>query len=177
MARPGRLAAVAVAVLAAVALASCGGSGAPGSAQDALEANAVVERIVDGDTLVVVVDGAEERVRLIGMNTPESVDRRRPVMCFGKEASAHLDELVPAGTPVRLERDVEVRDRYDRLLAYLYRASDGLFVNLAMVTDGYAQQYTFPPNVAHTDAIGRAERQARADGTGLWSACDAPFEE
>lgn len=177
MARPGRLAAVAVAVLAAVALASCGGSGAPGSAQDALEANAVVERVVDGDTLVVVVEGAEERVRLIGMNTPESVDRRRPVMCFGKEASAHLDELVPAGTPVRLERDVEVRDRYDRLLAYLYRASDGLFVNLAMVTDGYAQQYTFPPNVAHTEAFGRAERQARADGTGLWSACEAPFEE
>ncbi|MFN7150141.1 MAG: thermonuclease family protein, partial [Microthrixaceae bacterium] len=147
MSRPGRLAIAGVAVLAVAMLLGCGGSGAPGSAEDAVQANAVVERVVDGDTLVVVVDGAEERVRLIGMNTPESVDRRRPVMCFGKEASAHLDELVPAGTPVRLERDVEVRDRYDRLLAYLYRASDGLFVNLAMVTDGYAQQYTFPPNV------------------------------
>lgn len=177
MPRPGRLAIVAIAVLAVTTLLGCSGPGAPGSAEDAVEANAVVERIVDGDTLVVVVDGAEERVRLIGMNTPESVDRRRPVMCFGKEASAHLDELVPAGTPVRLERDVEVRDRYDRLLAYLYRASDGLFVNLAMVTDGYAQQYTFPPNVAHTAAFGRAEREARADGTGLWSACEAPFEE
>ncbi len=177
MSRRGRLAAVGVAVLAVVSLAGCGGSGAPGSSQDALEANAVVDRIVDGDTLVVVVDGAEERVRLIGMNTPESVDQRRPVMCFGKEASAHLGELVPEGTPVRLERDVEVRDRYDRLLAYLYRASDGLFVNLAMVTDGYAQQYTFPPNVAHTDEFRRAERDARSNGTGLWSACDAPFEK
>jgi micrococcal nuclease len=173
----GRTAIVGVAVLALAALLGCGGSGALGSSQDAVEANAVVERIVDGDTLVVVVDGVEERVRLIGMNTPESVDQRRPVMCFGKEASAHLGELVPAGTPVRLERDVEARDRYERLLAYLYRASDGLFVNLAMVADGYAQQYTFPPNVAHTDDFGRAERDARSSGTGLWSACEEPFEK
>lgn len=165
-----------VAVLVTVLLAACGSTGAPGQPGDAVQANAVVERVVDGDTLVVDADGVAEKVRLIGINTPESVDRNRPVMCFGKEASAHLAELVPPGTPVRLERDVEARDRYDRLLAYVYRSRDGEFVNLAMVTDGYAQQYTFPPNVAHTEQFGDAERAARRAGAGLWSECEAPFE-
>ncbi len=150
------------------------GLGAPG---DALEANAKVNRVVDGDTLVVEIDGTEERLRLIGINTPESVDPRRPVMCFGKEASAHLAELVPPGTAVRIERDVEARDRYDRLLGYVYRAADGEFVNLRMVTDGYANQYTFPPNVEHVDTFRAAARTARESGTGLWSACPKPFEE
>lgn len=154
----------------------CGGTAAHGSPGDAVEANATVERVVDGDTLVVDTGGVDERVRLIGINTPESVDPDRPVMCFGKEASQHMAELVPEGTAVRLERDVEARDRYDRLLAYVYRAEDGEFVNLAMVTDGYAQQYTFPPNVAHNEQFGSAERAARAAGAGLWGACDDPFE-
>jgi micrococcal nuclease len=91
-----------VAVLVTVLLAACGSTGAPGQPGDAVQANAVVERVVDGDTLVVDADGVDEKVRLIGINTPESVDRNRPVMCFGKEASAHLAELVPPGTPVRL---------------------------------------------------------------------------
>ncbi len=149
----------------------------PGEPGDAVEANATVSRIVDGDTIVVRVDGTEERVRLIGIDTPESVDPRRPVMCFGKEAGAHIESLIPPGTPVRLERDVEARDRYDRLLAYVVRASDGVFVNLAMVADGYADQYTFPPNVAHTDAFRDAVAEARTEGRGLWSACEHPFEE
>lgn len=157
-------------------VAGCGPDGAETS-DGAAEANATVERVVDGDTLVVQVDGQRERVRLIGINTPESVAQDRPVMCFGKEASAHLEELLPEGTPIRMERDVETRDRYDRLLAYVYRAEDGEFVNLAMVTDGYAQQSTFPPNVAHADELGDAERAARRDGAGLWSACEEPFEE
>lgn len=147
------------------------------ASSDALEANAVVVRVVDGDTLVVDADGTEERVRLIGIDTPESVDRSRPVMCFGKEATAHMQELLPEGTRVQLVRDVEARDRYDRLLAYVYRASDGRFVNLAMVEDGFADQYTFPPNVARTEELGRAARAAREAGRGLWSACEEPFEE
>ena len=76
--------------------------------------------------------GRDERVRLIGIDTPETVDPRKPVQCFGKEASDHTKALLPAGTAVRLERDAEARDRYDRLLAYVYRASDGLFVNLEL---------------------------------------------
>ena len=162
--------------MAALALAACstGAIGAPG---DALDANAVVTRVVDGDTIVVDADGVEERVRLVGINTPESVKPGTPVMCFGKEASHHLAELLPEGTAVRLVRDVEARDRYDRLLAYVYRAEDGEFVNLAMVTDGFADQYTFPPNVAHVDEFRAAARTARDAGTGLWSACEHPFEE
>jgi micrococcal nuclease len=155
----------------------CGRSDAYGSPSDVLDANAVVTRIVDGDTLAVRVGNQEERVRLIGINTPESVDRSRPVMCFGKEATAHLTSLVPPGTPVRMELDVEPRDRYDRMLAYVYRASDGRFVNLAMVEDGFADQYTYPPNVAHTASFGDAARTARTEGRGLWSACERPFEE
>jgi len=164
------------ALICAVALWGCG-TDTPGVPGDVVQANATVERVVDGDTVVIDADGVSERLRLIGIDTPESVDRNRPVMCFGKEASNRLGELLPEGTPVRLERDVEVRDRYDRLLAYVYRASDGQFVNLQMVTEGYAQQYTFPPNVEHTEAFGDAERAARVARVGAWSQCDAPFEE
>ena len=171
-----RVAAVIAAALALAVAASCG-TETPGAPGDAVEANATVARIVDGDTLVVDVGGVDERLRLIGINTPESVDRNRPVMCFGKEASAHLAELVPPGTPIRIERDVEARDRYDRLLGYVYRASDGEFVNLRMVTDGFANQYTFPPNVEHVDTFRSAARAAQDAGVGLWSACEHPFEE
>lgn len=164
-------------VVLGVLLVACGGPTSTGSPDDAVDANATVTRVVDGDTLVVDVDGEEDRIRLIGINTPESVDRNRPVMCFGKEASKHMAELLPEGTPIRIERDVEPRDRYDRLLGYVYRASDGLFVNLAMVEDGYANQYTFPPNVEHVDQFRSAANTARSAGVGLWSACDKPFEE
>lgn len=142
-----------------------------------LESNAKVDRIVDGDTLVALIGGQRERVRLIGINTPESVDPDRPVMCFGKEAARHLEELVPPGTPVRIERDVEPRDKFGRVLGYIYRASDGLFVNLAQVTDGFANQYTFPPNVAHTSEFRQAASQARSQNKGLWGACEAPFQK
>lgn len=133
--------------------------------------------MVDGDTIVVKSRGEKERVRLIGINTPESVDPNRPVMCYGKEASAHMAEVLKAGTQVHLKRDVEARDRYERLLAYVYRASDGLFVNLEMVTGGYANQYRFPPNTAHEKEFSEAAGIARQNGVGLWSACDKPFEE
>lgn len=165
--------AVAVLVASAVA-ASCGTSGRP--ATTSVPANATVTRVVDGDTVVVGVDGGTEDVRLIGIDTPESVDRDRPVMCFGPEASARLAELVPPGTPVRLERDVEPRDRYGRLLAYLYRASDGLFVNLALVAEGAAEDYAYAPNVAHDGEFAAAAAAARAERRGAWAACDAPFE-
>lgn len=127
-----------------------------------------VVRVVDGDTLVVT---GGVRVRLIGIDTPESVDPRRPVECFGKEAAAALERLVPPGTPVRLAYDVERTDRYGRTLAYLSRASDGLFVNAALVEGGYAQPATYPPNVAHAEEFAALARQARQAGAGLWSAC------
>lgn len=137
----------------------------------AVEANGTLVRVVDGDTAVIRIESTDEKVRFIGINTPESVDPRRPVECFGKEASKHLKELLPKGTRVRVERDVEPRDKYGRLLGYIYRASDGLFINLAQVTEGYARAYTFPPNVAHVDEFRDAEAAARGAGTGLWNAC------
>lgn len=153
---------------------SAGTLGAPG---DALRANATVVRIVDGDTLVADTGGVEERVRLIGIDTPESVDASRPVMCFGDEASRALADLLPGGTPVLLVRDTEPRDRYGRLLAYVYRAADGRFVNLDLVRAGYADAYPYPPNEHHSAELRRAAAAARAEGAGAWSACPHPFEE
>jgi micrococcal nuclease len=130
--------------------------------------------VVDGDTIVVRLTGpadAKERVRLIGIDTPESVDPRSVVECFGREAGRRTAALLPPGTAVRLVRDVEARDRYSRLLAYVYRAEDGLFVNLALVAEGYAAAATYPPNVAHAEELAAAARTAQEHGRGLWSAC------
>jgi endonuclease YncB( thermonuclease family) len=132
---------------------------------------ATVVRVVDGDTLVADLGSGAETVRLIGIDTPESVAPHRAVECYGHEASARLAGLVPPGTPVRLTRDVEPRDRYDRLLAYFERADDGLFVNLAQVDAGYAASFPFPPNVAHRPQFDDGERRARSAGLGLWPAC------
>jgi len=123
-----------------------------------------VVRVVDGDT--VVLDG-NERVRLIGINTPETVDPRRAVQWYGKEASARAKALLE-GRRVRLEYDVERKDRYDRTLAYLFR-EDGLFVNLVLVQEGYAFAYRYPPNVKYAERFREAERGAREGSRGLWS--------
>jgi micrococcal nuclease len=96
------------------------------------------------------------------------------VQCFALEASARTKALLPKGEVVRLVRDVDVRDKYQRLLAYVYRQRDGLFVNLSLVKDGYAATYTFPPNVAHVDEFVAAGRQAREANRGLWGKCGGP---
>jgi micrococcal nuclease len=131
----------------------------------------VVTHPVDGDTVDVHLGAVDERVRLIGIDTPESVARDRPVECFGPEAKDRMAELLPPGTEVRLERDVEARDRYGRLLAYVFRASDGLHVNLSLVQDGFAEARRFEPNVARQGELDRAEDAARAANRGLWPAC------
>lgn len=128
----------------------------------------VVRKVVDGDTIVVT---GGERVRLIGVDTPESVTPDRPVGCFGKEASRFTAHVLPPGTSVRLVGDVEQRDRYGRLLAYVYRQADGLFVNAELLRQGYAQLLTIPPNIAHTDEFTAIARQAREGSQGLWAAC------
>ena len=81
------------------------------------EANAIVERVVDGDTIVVAIIGNRERVRLLGIDTPESVAVNRPEQCFGRESAAYITSLLPERTEVTLVRDIESRDHYDRLLA------------------------------------------------------------
>jgi len=130
-----------------------------------------VERVVDGDTIV--VDGGE-RVRLIGVNTPETKDPRRGVQCFGHEASAHTESLLPPGTAVRLVGDVDPRDRYGRTLAYVYRSDDGLFVNADLVAGGFAQVMTVPPNVAHADEFLALQQHARDASRGLWDPAVCP---
>lgn len=161
--------------LLAVAFLALSGCGAEGKrVVRAAKGNATVVAITDGDTLRVRISGVEERVRLIGIDTPETHGRGGLRECFGAEATERLKKLVPPGTSVRLERDAEARDRYERLLAYLYRADDDLFVNLAMARDGYAAALTIPPNVTHADAFRDAVAEAREAGRGLWSACGGP---
>jgi micrococcal nuclease len=132
-----------------------------------------VVRVIDGDTIQVDVDGSLERVRYIGIDTPETVHPRKGVECFGKEASAKNAALV-GGKTVRLVRDVSDRDRYGRLLRYVW--VDDVFVNLELVREGYAQVSTYPPDVEHTDAFIAAQREAREANRGLWAACPAPPE-
>jgi micrococcal nuclease len=139
----------------------------------AVEANAVVEHVVDGDTIDVLIDGTEERIRFTGIDTPEKarLDTGTPAECFGDEATAFTESLLPVGTAVRLERDVVGRDDYGRILAYVYRAGDGIFVNYEIVRQGYARPLTIPPNETHADLMVMAARDAERDDVGLWSAC------
>ena len=162
---------VAAAILVFVAT-SCGTTATDGALPEGANARSI--RVVDGDTLLADISGTQEHVRLIGIDTPETVDPRRPVQCFGKEASRRLHELLPDGTALRLERGAEARDKYGRLLAYVHRADDDLFVNLALVRDGFAVILTIPPNVEFSGEFRAAERDARAANRGLWGACPAP---
>jgi micrococcal nuclease len=144
------------------------GSSAGGAARSA--EMATVTRVVDGDTVVARVGGSEERVRYIGMDTPEDVKPGTPVQCYSRAAAAENRRLVQ-GQRVRLVRGAEARDRYGRLLAYVYRASDGLFVNAELVRRGYARPLTIPPNLEHEAEIARLAAAARHAGRGLWSHC------
>ena len=107
-----------------LALAACSSSRAAPT-----DGTATVVAVSDGDTIDVDFGGEVEPVRLLGIDTPETHHPTRPVECYGAEASARTAELLPEGTEVHLVRDVEARDRYGRLLAYVYRAEDDLFVN------------------------------------------------
>lgn len=131
---------------------------------------AEVTRVVDGDTIRADLGGNEETVRYIGIDTPESVKPNAPVQCFAKMAAERNAALV-RGTDLKLRFDVDRRDRYGRLLAYVYRADDGAFVNAALVRDGYARTLTVPPNVRHADQFARLQVEAREQHRGLWKAC------
>jgi micrococcal nuclease len=133
--------------------------------------NATVVHVVDGDTVIVDFGEVEETIRLIGVNTPETVKPDSPVECYGPEASAHTKELLPPGTPVRVERDVEPRDVYGRLLGYLTRTADGLFVNDDLIRTGHATVLSIEPNTAYHEQFVESATQAEAAGLGLWGAC------
>lgn len=128
-----------------------------------------VTKVTDGDTIQVDMDGTLEKVRLIGINTPETVDPRTPVQCFGKEASNRMKDLVE-GKIVRLEFDEsqDMRDAYGRLLAYVY-LEGGEMVNRKMIAEGYAYEYTYlKPYKYHTE-FRQLQNIARLSSRGLWS--------
>ena len=138
-----------------------------------------VTRVVDGDTIEVRITarvdgpgageariGGSYDVRLIGIDTPESVKPNSPVECFGREASAAAKALLE-GSDVRLVKDVEETDRYDRLLRYVYLGHE--LANARLVVNGYAAAYTYPPNVRHADLFVALQREASQEQRGLWS--------
>lgn len=124
----------------------------------------VVTRVVDGDTIVIE---SGEKVRMILINSPESVHRDKEKNTpFGKKASEYTEEKLLDQT-IYMEKDVSDTDRYGRLLRYIY-LEDGTFYNEMMVKDGYAQLSTFPPDVKHQEIIQAAEKHARENNLGLW---------
>ena len=121
-----------------------------------------VVRVNDGDTVTVSIDGRREKIRLIGIDAPEM--GQGP---WGERAKRHLDYIFYSSRNVYLEYDVERRDKYGRLLAYI-RAADGRLVNAEMLRDGYAVLFTFPPNVKHAEEFTLAQRKARERRLGIW---------
>src|SRR5262245_7426815 len=151
-------------------------AGLPGCAAPTMpsDGTATVAEVIDGDTIVVDIGPVEETVRLLGVDTPETKHPTRPVECYGHEASEFTTGLLPEGTSVRLERDREPRDNYGRLLAYVYRSDDDLFVNLALVQQGYADVLLIAPNEAYAGPLRAALDEAKQAGAGLWGACGGP---
>lgn len=133
-------------------------------------ARALVTRVVDGDTIEVRFEGGEEDVRLIGVDTPETVDPEAPVQCFGPAASRFSHRLLE-GRRVRLVFGVERRDVYGRLLAYAYLGER--FVNAALLRRGLARTLAIPPNTRFAGRFRRLETGAARAGKGLWSACES----
>jgi micrococcal nuclease len=147
---------------------SSGGSAGRDAPSGVGGGTARVVRVVDGDTILVAQGGREDRVRYIGIDTPETVKPGTPVQCFGHQASAENTRLV-AGATVRLQVGAEARDRYGRLLAYVSRG--GTSVNEALLRGGFARTLTIPPNDRYAQRFAGIQAAARAARRGLWGAC------
>lgn len=141
---------------------------------------AIVVRVVDGDTLTVEMNGQQEAVRLIGIDTPESKNNNKArkdavkthhdieaITAMGKEATRYVKTLVRKGDMVEIEFDIQRRDKYNRLLVYAY-LSDGKMLNEEIIKAGYANVMTYPPNVKYQDRFVRAYREARDTKRGLY---------
>lgn len=139
---------------------------APTAVDDTPAASATLVSVTDGDTIVVRLDGKRERVRLIGIDTPETAHSPRGPQPFADEATDALETLLGRGR-VDLRFDAEERDHYGRLLAYVY-AADGTFVNEALVRDGWARAIRVPPNVRHAKQFESLARAARRERRGMW---------
>jgi len=128
-----------------------------------------VVRVTDGDTVVVDINGVSEKIRLIGIDTPETVDPRKPVQCFGIEASNKAKELL-SDREVILEKDESQgnKDKYNRLLRYV-KTKEGLFYNLEIIKQGYAHEYTYDIPYKYQKEFKEAEDYARTNKLGLWA--------
>lgn len=157
-------------VASVVLLLSTLGGLAPAAAAQPATLPATVVNVVDGDTAdVQFEDGRTERIRLIGIDTPETVDPRKPVQCFGREASAHAHDLLDdQSIAVELDASQGERDIYGRMLAYLWLSSGRDFGEV-MIADGFAHEYTYNLPYAHIEAYKSAQAQAIASQVGLWS--------
>jgi micrococcal nuclease len=131
----------------------------------------VVEAVIDGDTIDIEIGGGDERVRLIGIDTPELHPDTGVAECMATEARDFTAVHLPAGTEVRLERDIVGRDDYGRLLAYVFRRGDDVLINELIVAAGYARPLTIAPNDAHRRRFVDAAHTAEASALGLWRTC------
>ena len=132
-----------------------------------------LDRYTDGDTIRIAFGDDKESTRLIGIDTPETVDPRKEVQCYGPESSAFVKDYVPKGTKVKVELDEDTRDRYGRLLAYVYVEKDGewKFLNAELAKRGFAKVLTIPPNVEHAAEFKKLVVAAKENNLGRWSAC------
>jgi len=137
-----------------------------------LPASGWVVQVIDGDTVDVRLGNQTERVRLIGIDTPELGYEGESDECWAQEASLALQRILPNGTEVRVVRDRVARDHYGRLLGYLF-IKDDRFVNGEMVLNGHARVLSIPPNTAYSDEIQTAESRAHRSNLGLWRACES----
>jgi micrococcal nuclease len=160
-------------------LGAAGCTGGPRPTDDGL---AIVTHVVDGDTIDVEIGGRTERVRLIGIDTPETRKPDSPIECYGPEASAFTTELLPEGTEVRIERDIVGRDDYGRLLGYVHRSGTGpgdgdgdtdMFVNMEIVEQGFARPLTIEPNSTFARDFAAAAQRAERSDLGLWAVCSS----
>jgi len=130
--------------------------------------------VVDGDTIIVDIDGDQQRVRLIGINTPELNKPDGPVECYATEATRQTEALIDqAGGNLQLERDMSETDQYGRLLRYVWLAGAGgkQMLNEELVEGGYARAVTYRPDVKYQSVLNREQSEARNRGLGLWNAC------
>ncbi|MGE3796986.1 MAG: thermonuclease family protein [Thermomicrobiales bacterium] len=135
---------------------------------------ALVDWVYDGDTIEALLpDGSRETVRLTGIDAPETGANTTPVQCYGQESTVHLRALLPAGTTVWMDRDISNRDRYGRLVRFIWTSDQGsaLLVNLRMLEDGFAFARSYGDDREHEELFRKAASTADEADLGMWGAC------
>ncbi len=130
----------------------------------------LVDRVLDGDTFIVKIDNKSETVRMLGIDTPETVDPRKPIQCFGKEASHKTKELLNGKSVIlKIDSSQNILDKYNRILAYVY--VDNFFINKYLIENGYAREYTYQKAYTFQKDFKKLMKQAQNQKLGLWGVC------